>query len=456
MTLRARINAIIVLTMALILHLGALAVIGNARDSVKEEIYASAHLALQLIEAGYVRSDFVTRQPLFAALEKTRHLHIQIIDSAGSAIDISRGYAAAKRKSVPDWFIWAVEPEALTIKRDIFDNRGRKLQAVISAEPQDEISEVWDESKRFLLLFCIFALSVFVSVNLILHRAFKAIAVILGGLENIERGEYKNRLPDFTTPEFSRIAQAVNHTAAALDTMQRQNAALALHSLEIQEAERQHLAQELHDELGQSLTAIKVMAVANKQAPYLSPLVGDQYPQHMEAIAGQGRQRDSGADDAIIGICDRLFTVIRAMMQRLHPLVLTELGLKASLENLADNWRACYPSIAIDLQCDSGIDALDKTNSIHMFRIAQECLTNIVKHSGATQVRVDVQPDGQNRMMLCIRDNGKGCDLTARHCGFGLLGIRERVNSLNGRLELLSTPGAGMIVKAALPITAPA
>ena len=138
---------------------------------------------------------------------------------------------------------------------------GKQLTLIIQANPLDEITEVWQESLGFFSSLFLLTLFTFLAVNLAFNKALKSIAIIVNALKIIETGQYQQKLPDFSIQEYDSIAKAINHMTGELNTSQQENRALTQHSLEIQEDERQRLSQELHDELGQSLTAIKVMAV---------------------------------------------------------------------------------------------------------------------------------------------------------------------------------------------------
>ncbi len=146
-------------------------------------------------------------------------------------------------------------------------------------------------------------------------------------------------------------------------------------------------AQELYDELGQSLTAIKVMAVAakNKKA-------------EMAQIT-----------DAIIDICDRLITVVRSMMRNLHPLALTELGLKATLEDFLQHWSTRHPELTLTLFCADEADELEQKIAIQIFRVGQECVTNIVRHAQATQATIRLDITSGKQLRLQITENGRVC-----------------------------------------------
>ena len=213
-----------------------------------------------------------------------------------------------------------------------------------------------------------------------------------------------------------------------LQLAQQENSELTRHSLQVQEEQRQHLSKELHDELGQSLTAIKVMAVT----------------------AGHPKSNTLEITESIVGICDHLMKVVRGMMYQLHPLVLTELGLKATLDDMLMHWELRNPDLTINMQCDESIKNLSAATSIQVFRVIQECLTNIVRHANADKVDIILKMQPQ-QLFLSIKDNGKGCDFQQVKPGFGLRGMKERVSSLGGTVNLESKEEQGVLVTILIP-----
>ena len=158
---------------------------------------------------------------------------------------------------------------------------------------------------------------------------------------------------------------------------------------------------------------------------------------------------------SIATICDHLMTVVRSMMQQLHPLMLTELGLKATLEDMVHHWSERNPELKLSINCHDEVDGLDKIIAIQIFRIIQECLTNVIRHSGAQQVTIDLELQEYSKPLLClkIQDDGQGCDLNQISQGFGLLGIKERIKSLNGDITIQSKMGKGMTLSASIPLS---
>ncbi|MGH8549978.1 MAG: histidine kinase, partial [Methylococcales bacterium] len=270
-------------------------------------------------------------------LGRTRHLKIDIQAAHDDSENVSEQFVvnSGSVRNVPDWFVWSVAPEPLAFSQIVSLADGDDRELLIQADPGDEIVEAWNEALDFFGLIGVMAAIVGVLVTITVERAFRPVALILDGLDRLENGRYHQQLPEFPLPEFTRIASAINQTAMALETARQDNHSLRQHSLEVREQERQHLARELHDEFGQSLSAIKVVAVSLKNQPL------DEVP--LAAI------------DSIVTTCDHLFSVLRNLLRRLHPLILDELGLKASLEELLEVCSTQQPSLALDYRCDPAV-----------------------------------------------------------------------------------------------------
>lgn len=198
--------------------------------------------------------------------------------------------------------------------------------------------------------------------------------------------------------------------------------------LEVQEEERRRLARELHDELGQTLNAIK-----------------------LDALALPG----SGPAGRIAANADRVYAAAGDLVRRLRPTALDELGLRAALEACVDRWRVSHPQLAVQLSMSGDLDALGETRSLALYRIVQEGLTNCVRHAGARHFYIDLTRDAEpgGGVLLEMRDDGAGLAADAsRSRGTGITGMRERVMLLGGQFELLSAPGGGVTIRVEIPL----
>jgi two-component system sensor histidine kinase UhpB len=348
MSLRYQISLRILLISLLILLLGGSISLWQARKAVSKEVDSSINLALQLIKIGIGTTKIHTTDWMFrlSSLEQTRHLRIQLKKTTGEIINLTQQQLSNQDdESPPEWFVNLVVSEYPTAEYTIETFNNKPLTLLIQADPLDEIAEVWEESLSFFTSLLVLVLLTFLSVHLVFNKTLLAIRSIVEHLKGIESEEYQKKLPHFSTREYDEIAMAINDMTGVLHSTQQQNRALTQHSLEIQEEERQHLSQELHDEFGQSLTAIKVMAVT----------------------AAHEESDTQKITASIIEICDHLMTVVRSMMRELHPLILTELGLKATLEDMVHQWEVRNTLTSFNLSCDDKVDALDRVIVIQTF-----------------------------------------------------------------------------------------
>jgi two-component system sensor histidine kinase UhpB len=229
-----------------------------------------------------------------------------------------------------------------------------------------------------------------------------------------------------------RIAEARLGAALA------ENRRLAQENLRIQEAERKHLARELHDELGQYLNAIKLDAVAI-----------------CESGAG-GAEFSTGASLAIIRTVDHLHRTVTDMIGRLRPVGLDELGLVAAIEHCVDHWRQRLPDTKFELSVRGNFEGLSEPLNLTLYRLIQEGLTNIYKHANAQQAKIALEriqsvDSDMDDLCLVVADDGRGMESSMRTSRFGLSGMRERVEMTGGTFVLESTPGRGLRFEANLP-----
>ena len=207
---------------------------------------------------------------------------------------------------------------------------------------------------------------------------------------------------------------------------------LAASVVEAREEERRRIARELHDELGQRLTALKLeIAGLRSQEPW----------------------RDGGGRiTAMMEMVDSSVSALRRIAADLRPLMLDDLGLNSAIESLARD-AARRMDIEVMVSLGSEDPPLAPGADIALYRMVQEALTNVGRHAGATDVRIELRQQG-DELVLTVRDNGKG--FPGRSMGqegrFGLLGIRERALMLGGRLDIDNPPGGGGRIVVHLPL----
>lgn len=202
------------------------------------------------------------------------------------------------------------------------------------------------------------------------------------------------------------------------------------------EEERRALAMELHDELGQYVTAVKTIAQATANRTAVSD------PQ------------THASSQAIVSAAGQIYDAVHQIIRQLRPVALERFGLAETLRDSVNEWRKQYPDLDFRLDIAEGIDRIPSEQQIALFRVAQECVTNVVKHAGASTVDVRLTP-ADGGLELTVRDNGRGIPAERLEGSgrFGLLGMRDRVQALGGTLEIEADGGdhSGTLVRARIP-----
>lgn len=314
--------------------------------------------------------------------------------------------------------------------------RGAKLgETVVSVDPAVQTAEAWHEAGRLMIALAIALPLLCLLVYAALARALRPTRLIQAGLERIAADDLTARLPPFDLAELSAIRDVFNHLAESLDTALAERSELTRKLIALQDDERRHLARELHDEFGQSLAAIR-------------------------ALASSARQTAAQDCPALLGECDGIARTATSMMEtlrgalfRLRPPDVEELGLIASLEGLVAGWNGrSHGETRFAIHFDGAFETLPAAISANLYRIVQEALTNAAKHAGATKVGLHLTM-AANEIALAIDDDGRPNDASVKS-GMGLLGMRERVAALRGRMSFEVGANGGSALRVVIPLAA--
>src|SRR5690606_19472281 len=311
MSLRIRLTLIISLLFLCSMLLSVTFLVFSARQRVANEVQATATLTFQLLDAllpasagAGINDDALLAQ--LAAMDGFRHMEIRI-NQAGESRAAPTEADADDAPSAPAWFTRLVRGEDQVFTRPLGNLRGDSI--TVRTRQADEIAEVWEETRVFLVLLGLVLLTLNGILYLIIGRWFAPVRTILDSLADVEQGGSGSELSSGALPELQVIANRVRGLGSVLRQSRADNEQLPRRSLSIQEEERRHLAQELHDEMGQSISAIKAIAfsIAERSSD--------------DAMSREGATR-------IGSIANNVRDHIRSMMQRLRPAVLDELGLQ--------------------------------------------------------------------------------------------------------------------------------
>ncbi len=426
--------------------------LNNARMNALAEITSAEKSTLYLFDSAIISAapsnikkidsnTFKLRQ-----LGHMRHLKIELVDNKGHVLDSNQAAGAGKfSNEAPAWFErilnktmpqWQPKIRILSISNQLL------AKLIITPDPTYEYAEIWKQITDLMVLLAMFFFCVNLMIAWAIAQALKPTETILSALDEIEKGHLETRLPTFQLPELARIGQKFNHMIETLQQSIFQNHQLTQQLITLQEAERKSLARDLHDEFGQYLTAI------NTDANIVLKHAKTKYPElHDSALA-------------ITQLSRHLIDLVSGLLQRLRPGVLDELGLVVALQDLVDTCATRYGNIAFTLNIshadDLGKETLGEAESLVLYRLVQECLTNISRHAEATLVNINVSTQlkiNKRGITVKVQDNGKGFNANKVN-GFGLPGMRERVEGLGGEFTIEASSNKGTTILAWIPLRA--
>ena len=448
MSLRLQINLIIT---ALMLVFGSVLVglqIDNTRRSVHEEVMGANVVASQLLSPLRLGDDatgLVGMTDYLSRVGRLRANEITLYGEQGELIYRSPPSLYKIGREAPLWYARLVS-SPLTPKNIILPN-GR---IVLKADPSRATLDGWDNLQPLLyMVFAGFILGTAL-VHALIGRATRPLRQVVDGLRRMEQGAYDTRLPALSGREGQQISHAFNAMArsvqdAALAKQQAREATQALaENRELTqliqtriEQERGAIARELHDELGQQVTAIKSAGLA---------------------IA----RRATGSDELIersarlvVDCADQIYDGVHRLISELRPLALDRFGLHDALQDMLGDWRVYHPDMGLTLSTSGVLEGLDNALATAVYRIVQEAVNNALRHAQASCIDVSVAAT-DTHLQLDVVDNGHGrLELLQATDHFGVLGMRERAQALGGSFELKQVEPSGVRICVRLPVDRP-
>ncbi len=451
-TLKLRLSLIITALLALLTGTGGIYVVSKARNDVRDEARSTLTLTGHFLDAqldvlhdhwsehGYAVPLFQLRE-----LRDIRHVNVRFYDSQGHLLDSNEDNGGRKPEA-PGWFTALVKMTSApgsSQTRPVSFNGTPVGMLVISPDPTYEIEEMWSTSRGLLGLLLLFFLLVNALVWWAVSHALRPIERITEGLGELRAGNLSVRMPQFDLPEMSRIGVGFNHMAETLEQSVSENQRLTRQLLTAQESERRNLAHDLHDEIGQCVSAIHADAVA---------------------IRNRGGEPVRESAEAIVQVTLHIKECVRSMLQRLRPAYLEGLGLEAGLREQIASFRQRHPEVACTLRIEGDLGGIDGEAGVAIYRVVQEALTNIAVHAKARNALVELVLDpaagtrsdaagAQVRYVrLAVSDDGAGFFQLSASRGLGLTGIRERVTALGGACQIDSQSGGGTRITVRLPL----
>jgi len=441
--LRTRLNLVLTGVTAVFVAVLAANEIRHARSSVREEMEAANRVAGQvlgnLVFTYAAASGAEAVQVMLERLGHVRANELTLLDPSGKRIYHSPPPVYKAGREAPGWFAKLLAPQP---QRQVF-TLGDGAQVLIEAQPSRAILDAWDDLTRLLLIAVVTLLVLGALAFYLVDRALAPFPTIVAGLERLERGELGFRLPPLAGAEahaigaaFNRMAQAVEDKVRAQSEVREARARLEERrelSLLVEqsvEEERRLIAHELHDEFGQSVTAIRSLAMA---------------------IATQSHESAmSEAARLISAEAGRLYDAMHGLIPRLAPPALDTLGLAAALESLVRDWQQRHPTPQLSLRHQLTSD-LGASVTLAAYRVVQEGLVNALRHAHAARVVIDVSSTPES-MTVSVTDDGVGLPANWSRPGhFGLRGLAERVERRGGSLEVPNQEPHGVRRTAQIP-----
>jgi two-component system sensor histidine kinase UhpB len=421
----------------------------RVRAQSRVETTASMRLAELLVSdaVNFVHQRLPAEQFLAALpgqLRAIRHVRFAVTDAAGAPIEAAppAGGAEDRRadgsRPAPSWFAALVAAPVETYRIPVVVG-GRSIgQVEIIGEPADEIAEFWDNARAIGTFAVLLNVAMIGILYVLFGRVLDPLTVLARGLSDLERQTYDVRLPRPHARELAVIAERFNGLARTLATVSAENIRLNRALITAQDDERRRTALELHDEVGPCLFGLKANA---------SSIAGT-----ARGLPDEARQSVSERVRDILAIIEHLQAINRSMLERLRPMALGHIPLEEMLGQLVRERSRQYSQIAFSFTAEELSRSYGDSIDLTIYRCVQESLTNAIRHAQAKHVGVDVRHGaGEEELALTVRDDGCGTkpDMAA---GFGIRGMRERVEGLGGRYRIESEIGHGTCVHISVPI----
>ncbi len=457
LSVRSQLLLVVLLMELLAGLLAGLVTIVQTRSSTRIEIAASMELAQLLVsEAVALVQQEVPAEKFLADLSSPlrhiRHIRIVVKDAADASLAVDNsdsGSDSTPDRRAPWWFAALIAPPVATRDVPVIVNGQRIGTVEIVGEPRDEIAEAWGNTVALAMVALFANVAVVLMLYLLFGRVLDPLTGVSRGLADLERRNYRVRLPRPRARELASIIDHFNALAKALDAARTENEVLNRRLITAQDDERKRTALELHDEVGPSLFGLK----ANT-----SSIAG--------AIAGlpdavRGRLIERLRDN--LAIVEHLQAINRSMLNRLRPMALGHVPLRDILSELVQDRARQQSQAAFSFTAGKVAFSYGEAIDLTVYRCVQESLTNAVRHSQASKVSVALDERskdefaGEQRSMqlvLTVRDDGRGID-SAAPIGFGIRGMRERVHALRGNYEVDSESGRGTCVRILIPLNDP-
>lgn len=449
MSIRVRLNALIVGLLAVALISFVLAMVISAGPRIRAENDSIMRLAKEFVETT-IESLQGTTDPeqhlkiLLDGLKELRHVRIYRAEDG-----IPEPRQPAPDGDAPGWLSNLAAPIA-DLEIPVVVNGQGFGKLVVSPRADHEAAEIWDSILTFTAVGAGLGTATVLFMSLMIAHLLRPIKNVGEALMVLDAGRYDVVVPESGPPEISDICRKLNRFAAKLQRTISENRRLAERVISVQDEERKELARELHDELGPYLFAIKAAVT----------VIDTEIKR-----GGSDQEKLIEAGATLFASLETIQRVNRRVLSKLRPLGLDEFGIKAKLVSLVALLRQSHSNIAINLTVADDLPECKETTNLTIYRLVQEGLTNALKHSGASAVDVIVEPveapNIPNSMQdqpgsivrVTVADDGKGLPDDLKP-SYGIAGMSERVWATGGELKLSNRMAGGASLEAWILVNA--
>jgi two-component system sensor histidine kinase UhpB len=438
MPLRFQLMIIVAVGLIVSLALGGGVAWWNAASTVETELASaltvSERVARNTLDHLPEGSQARYIEQLVATFDGNRHVRAALLDGEGRSVVISSLPPAGE--AAPAWFfdLVGVAPAALRI--DLPGALVPYQALTLTADAHNEVAEVWLRLRDDILIMGGLAMVTFLLVYLIVGRGLKPLRALTSGLRTIEDGGYDTRVRADGPRETRSLARSFNHMAEHLERLEARNRVLTAQLLTIQEEERADLARDLHDEVGPFLFSVNVDAAAIAQAT--DPAARTKILPYVNSIKSAVTHMQKH---------------VRAILERLRPPSLADVGLAQAIENLGEFWRRTHSDLQVGTALNIPANGFGEACDEAIYRLVQEALSNAVLHGHAGAISIAIVVEA-GEIRVSVSDDGTGLKDQTRG-GYGLMGMRERVAALGGAVGIANRPDDnGTLVSARIPIDA--
>lgn len=423
----------IAFVLLLTMSLASLLIYWHAVHEVQIELQAAAAVGTNTIRNAVDDAEEALNpqrqlQLLVADFNGERHLRVILLNNSGKVL--AQSEPLQPPEPVPEWFYRLLSRHELSQRIALPPPFAGIGAIILQTDSRNEVSEVWSDVLLMLTILLIFCGANAVFVLWVIGQALRPLDEISASMTSVGAGNYGRRVTAAGPRELATLAHGFNQMAQQLESAEDRRRRLERQLLAVQDEERAELARDLHDEVGPLLFAVGVD---------LSVLQQDEAIRATPLAARVTDLRNS---------ITRIYAEIKAILGRLRPTTLIDLGLAQAVENLLLFWRARYPNV--QFHCQLPVEGFGLEVDDVIYHVVMEGLSNALRHGNPSHIRIQLICSDEY-IVTTIADDGRGFAQNWRTHGFGIGSMEQRLSALGGELQVSNGSAGGALITARIP-----